>query len=79
MLKFYIQIFVINIFYSSKQIKKSISLTIIENGFGHDDAAYHILIDTVLKDNFEKVYYLNLHSILNYLFFCSFLKIVQKN
>ncbi|CAM4769077.1 unnamed protein product [Rotaria magnacalcarata] len=37
-----------------KQIKKSICLTIIENGFGHNDAVYQILIDTVLKDNFEK-------------------------
>ncbi|CAF4223998.1 unnamed protein product, partial [Rotaria magnacalcarata] len=37
-----------------KQIKRSICLTIIENGFGHNDAVYQILIDTVLKDNFEK-------------------------
>jgi len=38
----------------SKQIKKSTCLTVIENGFGHDDARFHMLIDTVLKDNFEK-------------------------
>jgi len=50
----------LSIFSSSKQIKKNISLTIIENGFGHDDATYHMLIDTVLKENFEKVNYLNL-------------------
>ncbi|CAF2617983.1 unnamed protein product [Rotaria sp. Silwood2] len=37
-----------------KQIKTSISLTIIENGFGSNDAIYHMLIDTVLKENFEK-------------------------
>jgi len=57
------------ILYFSKQIKKSISLTIIENGFGHDDAIYHILIDSVLKENFEKV---NFYFPLN---FCFYLKI----
>ncbi|CAF0848442.1 unnamed protein product [Rotaria sp. Silwood1] len=37
-----------------KQIKTSICLTIIENGFGHNDAICYMLIDTVLKENFEK-------------------------
>jgi hypothetical protein len=67
-------------FFSSKQIKKSISLTIIENGYGHDDAVYHMLIDSVLKENLEKVNHLGiLVSSSNLIIFSSFLKIVRKN
>ncbi|CAF0809708.1 unnamed protein product [Rotaria sordida] len=37
-----------------KQIKTSIYLTILENGYGQNDAICHMLIDTALKENFEK-------------------------
>lgn len=66
--------------YFSKQIKKSIHLTIIENGYGNDDAVNYILIDAVLKENFEKVNYLkNIFLYFEIKFFFSFWKIVQKD
>ncbi|CAF1169688.1 unnamed protein product [Adineta ricciae] len=37
-----------------KQIKTSINLMIFENGLGHDTNAYHILIDSLVRDNLEK-------------------------
>ncbi len=67
-----------SILYYRKQIKTSINLTIFENGFGHDSVGYYILIDTILKDNLEKVYYLII-SIFNWLILFSFLTIVQKD
>ncbi|CAF1619115.1 unnamed protein product, partial [Didymodactylos carnosus] len=38
----------------AKQIKLNINLMIFENGFGGNDAMNQILIDTVLKEKFEK-------------------------
>lgn len=54
-------------FSSSQQIKTNVNLTMTENGFGQDDAAYHMLIDTVLKDNFDKVCKQETHSSIHFI------------